>query len=123
MGVNDLARAWRNVAERHRKERERLSEEEESPYINERIEHHETAVEHRDWVANEIENVAHTSWHTISELPTEEDGDDYGFVLICAPEVGERKQEINLCHWKDLDDMAFDDFMWARIRDVVLLPQ
>lgn len=69
-----------------------------------------------------LTSLARQVWHPVSELPTEEDGDEHGYVLTQAHDG-----TIQRHHWMQVPDLhklieAVHVLQWARIRDVVLLP-
>jgi hypothetical protein len=61
--------------------------------------------------ASDLEQVARTAWHPVSEPPRKEDG-YYVIVVGCLGEV-------RTTPWHAI---SVNDQAWARIRDVVLLP-
>lgn len=66
---------------------------------------------------DDVERVARTAWKPISKQPHAEDGDSEGFVLIWLAGVG-----LGMTHVNKMDRLP-PEALWARIRDVVLLPE
>ena len=108
MGVNDLAAQWKN------------------DYLDcKRVgeidgDHYQTGFgEGIEEAGVELLSVARTAWKPVSEPPTEEDGNIVGEVMVChrnhaAPEI---------MHWAAVTEWTNQECYWARIEDVVLLPQ
>lgn len=68
--------------------------------------------------AIDLEDRARRSWKPVSEPPTEADGDEHGSVMLWHPGKG-----LYLAHYS-VFRIAYDDGgKWARVRDVVLLPE
>lgn len=67
--------------------------------------------------AEELEHVARTAWHPVSEPPTESDGDDNGDVMLYDTHEG----SVLKIPWDEAGVMGLE-YRWARINDVVLLP-
>lgn len=70
-----------------------------------------------------LDELARTAWKPVSEPPVEADGDADGDVLLL---LGGSKGATDHAYWKDVatnKQMILEDGdMWARIKDVVLLP-
>jgi len=97
--VNELAARWRNAA-RNRKQRKLV-----------------TGRSIQRQHAEELEQVARTAWHPVSEPPTEADGDAHQRVLVRR--AGRSQHDIALLTTGS-DLSRFEE--WARIRDVILMP-
>lgn len=74
------------------------------------------------WAKDCIRKAAQEAWHPASEPPTESDGHEGadGLVLWC-----DANGRVESCYWwliRDEPDLFIGN-QWARIRDVVLLPE
>ena len=68
---------------------------------------------------DDLIRLCESAWKPVSEPPTEEDGNIVGEVIVChrndaAPEI---------MHWAAVTEWTNQECYWARIEDVVLLPQ
>jgi len=68
--------------------------------------------------ADDLIRLSNEAWHPVSEPPTVLGGESAGWVMIWTPE--------NLVHmdlYENIFDETYKDCFWARIKDVVLLPE
>ena len=72
--------------------------------------------------AKDVERVARTAWHPVSEPPTEADGDEAGNVIARTTEgiLETLSWDCEAMHGNPIYEAPATH--WARIRDVVLMP-
>lgn len=93
-GVNDLANQWRKMLNRT-----------DAGYYSMTV------------CAGELEELARTAWHPVSEPPTEADGDEAGHVAVWFCDDG----VLTLLNYRAAS-VSGPNAIWARIRDVILMP-
>jgi len=70
--------------------------------------------------ADELEDVARTAWHPVSETPTEADAGGYMVDPSCVLIINDGG-EVGMAPWWSVPHHVRTEY-WARINDVVLLP-
>lgn len=113
MGVNDLAKRWHEEAWAQVPP-EYAGRDLHGKYL--KCDNHAGGMED---AADELEDVARSAWHFPSEPPTAEDGDR----VIVIPRWVVAKDGAQRAHsvYRGAVNPS-DHALWARIRDVVLLP-
>jgi hypothetical protein len=74
----------------------------------------------RESCALDLQKIARTVWHPVSEPPTEADGNIFGMVVYAYCKSGE--WHVWQGRWHGADNTVAPD-LWARVRDVVLMPE
>jgi hypothetical protein len=77
-------------------------------------------VDHDLECADAIQELACTAWHPVNDPPTDKDANIFGMVLYAYCKSGE--WHVWQGRWHGADNTVAPD-LWARVRDVVLMPE